>query len=516
MSAPAAALSLRPEGLSPRPLAELAEVLPKARWTGPPPAGVHITGVALDSRSVRPGDLYAAVPGSRVHGADFSGAARAAGAVAVLTDDAGRERAGATGLPIAVVEAPRDLLGLVAGWVYWWPAEHLRVLGVTGTNGKTTTAYLMEAGLRAAGHSTGMIGTVGTRVAGEALQTARTTPEAPDVQALLAVMRQRGVDSVAMEVSSHALALGRVDGLRYDVAVFTNLSQDHLDFHADLEAYFAVKASLFEPARAATAVVNADDPYGVRLLGRTPLPATSYSAAGNPAADWRAGELRPAAGGTRFEVYGPGGIGGSATVALPGRFNVDNALAAVAALATAGEPLDAVLAGVASLPGVPGRMERVDAGQPFLALVDYAHTPEAVANLLAALRPVTSGRVIAVLGCGGDRDRAKRAPMGAAAVRGADLAVLTSDNPRSEDPLAILVAMAAGVREVPAADRATVILEPDRAAAIGLAVERAGPGDTVVVAGKGHEQGQEVAGRTVAFDDRSVLLAALVQAGSVA
>jgi UDP-N-acetylmuramoyl-L-alanyl-D-glutamate--2,6-diaminopimelate ligase len=294
-----------------------------------------------------------------------------------------------------------------------------------------------------------------------------------------------------MEVSSHALALGRVDGVRYDVAGFTNLSQDHLDFHGSMEDYEAAKASLFTPERARTGVVNVDDAAGRRLVRAARIPMTTFG----EDADWSVQEVDLQPDGSRFRVRGPG-VDVHASVRLPGAFNTANALAAIACLVTAGVPVEAAVQGVADCPGVPGRMERVDAGQPFLALVDYAHTPDAVSRVVAAARGLTSGRVLVVLGCGGDRDRAKRPLMGAAAAE-ADVAVLTSDNPRSEDPLAILAEMAVGAPDA--------LREPDRRAAIALAVSHARPGDVVVVAGKGHETGQEAGGTTTPFDDRSVL-----------
>jgi UDP-N-acetylmuramoyl-L-alanyl-D-glutamate--2,6-diaminopimelate ligase len=410
----------------------------------------------------------------------------------VLTDPAGA--AGGAGLPVLVAERPRAVLGAVASWVHGDPSSALTVLGVTGTNGKTTTAFLLDAGLRAAGHVTGLVGTVLTRVGDETVPSERTTPEATDLHALFAVMRERGVTAVSMEVSSHALALGRVDGVRFDVSVFTNLSQDHLDFHADMEDYFRAKASLFTPARSTCGVVYADDEAGQRLLADPQVPLSSYGDKG----EFRAEQPRLRPEGSDFVLVGPG-VRADASVQLPGAFNLSNALGALACLVTAGVPVDAAARGVAALPGVPGRMERVDAGQPFTALVDYAHTPDAVTTLLQAVREVTPGRVIVVLGCGGDRDRGKRPLMGRAAVEGADVAVLTSDNPRSEDPLAILEEMAQ-----PGAQ-----LEPDRRAAIELAVRQARPGDVVVVAGKGHESGQEVAGVVTPFDDRDVLREAL-------
>jgi UDP-N-acetylmuramoyl-L-alanyl-D-glutamate--2,6-diaminopimelate ligase len=470
-------------------------------------AEVTVTGVSLDSRHLLPGDLYTALPGSHAHGADFCAAVAAAGAAAVLTDPAGQDRARASGLPTLVVPDLRARVGAVSAWVYGRPADHLLLVGVTGTNGKTTVSYLVEAGLRAAGHVTGLVGTVETRVAGQVMVSERTTPEAPDVQALLALMVERGCSAAAMEVSSHALALGRVDAISFDVAVFTNLTQDHLDFHPTFEEYYRAKASLFTGRRARLGVVNLDDQFGRRLVSDAATPVTTYSTTG-AGADWRAEDVQLGQSGSSFRVVGPAGERAPARVALPGAFNVSNALAAVVALHAAGVPLHAAVAGVGGLSGVPGRMQRVDAGQPFLALVDYAHTPDAVSTLLDAVRSLVPGRVIVVLGCGGDRDRLKRPMMGAAAVSGSDLAFLTSDNPRSEDPGQILSVMASGAASVsPAAGRWQV--EPDRRAAIAAAVGQARAADVVVVAGKGHELGQEVAGSVLPFDDRIELRAAI-------
>jgi len=338
-----------------------------------------------------------------------------------------------------------------------------------------------------------------------------TTPEAPDLQALFAVMAERGVTAAAMEVSSHSLALGRVAGTSFDVAVFTNLSQDHLDFHADLEDYFQAKASLFMPP--VLGVINIDDKYGRRLASSALVPVTTFSATGKEAADWRAVDVRSGADGSTFRVIGPGGVEADVSVGLAGVFNVANALGAVVALVEAGVRLEDAVAGIAACPGVPGRLERVPApGLDLTAFVDYSHKPGAVEAVLRSLRPVTQGSLVIVLGCGGDRDRAKRPMMGAAAASLADVAILTSDNPRSEDPLAILAAMLDGVLSVPAEERARVIVEPDRAAAIAQAVALATPGDVIVVAGKGHETGQYVAGRVLPFDDRAVTVAALERA----
>lgn len=486
-----AARPLRPASPTARPLTGLATLLPALR-PDRSVDGVVVTGCTLDSRAVQPGDLYAALPGARAHGSDFAEQAVRAGAAALLTDDAGAGRCAAYDVPVLVADDPRGVLGEVARWVYDAPSGDLLVLGVTGTNGKTTTAFLLEAGLRAAGHSTGLLGTVLTRIGDDVVPSIRTTPEAPDLQALLALMRERGTTAVAMEVSSHALTLGRVDGVVFDAAVFTNLSQDHLDFHPTMQEYEAAKASLFTPRRALRAVVNVDDPAGRRIARDTALPLTTFG----EDADWRAREVDLRPDGSRFRLVGPG-VDLRTSVALPGAFNVSNAVAALACLATAGVPVERAARGIAELTGVPGRMERVDAGQPFLAVVDYAHTPDAVERLLQAVRAVTPGKVVVVLGCGGDRDRGKRPAMGAAAAQGADVAVLTSDNPRSEDPAAILAEMAAGAPDA--------LREVDRRAAIALAVSLAGPGDAVVVAGKGHETGQEAGGVVTPFDDRAVL-----------
>ncbi len=508
-------MAIRPAHQPQRPLSALSSLLgvrltSVASSLSPNDLG-SVSGVTLDSRAVRPGDLYAALPGARAHGAAYCDDAVAAGAVAVLTDPDGRAKAAASGVPVFVVADPRAKLGEIACWVYGNPSGQLGLIGVTGTSGKTTSTYLLEAGLRAAGHRTGLIGGVEIKIGSDAVTSSLTTPEAPDLQALFAVMVERGVSAVAMEVSSHSLSLGRVAGTRFDVAVFTNLSQDHLDFHADLEDYFRAKASLFVPP--VTGVVNIDDKHGRRLASTAPVPVTTFSAAGAPEADWRATDVRSGADGSTFRLIGPGGVEADVSVGLAGVFNVANAVGALVALVEAGIGLEDAVAGVAACPGVPGRLERVPAGGlDVTAFVDYSHKPGAVEAVLRSLRPVTRGNLIIVLGCGGDRDKAKRPMMGAAAASLADVAILTSDNPRTEDPLAILAAMFDGVLSVPRHDRGQVSIEPDRAAAIAQAVSRAASGDVIVVAGKGHETGQYVAGAVLPFDDRQVLAAALQQA----
>lgn len=494
----------RPVQNSATPLAELADQL----GVTAPASSAEVTGITHDSRAVRPGDLYAALPGARMHGADFVTQAAGLGAVAVLTDPTGADRAAATGLPVLVVDDPRGRMGELAATIYGHPGRDLLQIGITGTSGKTTTAYLVEGGLKTL-RSTGLIGTVEMRIGEERIKSERTTPEATDLQALFAVMRERGVDAVAMEVSSHALVLGRVDGCVFDIAVFNNLSPEHMEFHSDMEDYFRAKAQLFTPQRSKLGVVNLDDEYGRRLVEEATVPVVTFSAEGHPDADWRAEEVEVGPMDSAFVAVGPKGERITARSPLAGPFNVANTLAAIVALAAAGIDPQTAADGIAAVPGVPGRLERVDAGQPYLAVVDYAHKTDAVESVLRALRKVTEGKLHVVLGCGGDRDRTKRMPMGAAAARLADTAVLTSDNPRSEDPLAILATMLAGAAEVPAHERGEVQVFEDRAAAIAAAVARARPGDTVLVAGKGHEQGQDIAGVVRPFDDRQVLREAI-------
>lgn len=466
---------------------------------------VVVSGVALDSRAVEPGDAYVAAAGASAHGAAFAEAAIAAGAVAVVTDAAGARLVGHVAVPVVVVESPRAVVGALAAEVYGRPAEAMRMLGVTGTQGKTTTTRLVEGALQAMGRHAAVVGTIGTRIDGEDVKTALTTPEAPDLQALFAVMRERDVEACVMEVSSHALVMGRVDGIVFDVAAFTNLGRDHLDFHADAEDYFRAKATLFTPERARRAVVNTDDAFGRRLAAETTLPLTTYSAdesanAAKSAADWQAVEVELSDAGSMFTVLYRGEEIVRAAISLPGTFNVSNAMCAIAMMAAAGYDAADAAAAIGTVAGVPGRLERVDMEQPFLAVVDYAHKPDAVEAVLQALRPQTTGRLIVVLGAGGDRDRGKRPLMGEIASRLADVLVVTDDNPRSEDPARIRAEILAG-----ATGDAEVAEIGDRRAAIAHAVGIAGHGDTVVVAGKGHESGQDVSGVVRPFDDRDVL-----------
>ncbi|MCK2240256.1 MULTISPECIES: UDP-N-acetylmuramoyl-L-alanyl-D-glutamate--2,6-diaminopimelate ligase [unclassified Crossiella] len=469
-------------------------------------AAVRVTGATLRAQQAQPGDLFAGLPGARAHGAQFIAQAVEGGAIALFTDAAGADlpEVRAAGLPVLVHPDPRAVLGELAARIYGNPSDRLAIIGITGTSGKTTVSTLIEAGLRAAGRTTGLIGTVATVIAGDRLDSAFTTPEAPDLQALFALMLERGVSDVAMEVSSHALSLGRVAGTHFTVGAFTNLSQDHLDFHADMADYFAAKAKLFD-GRADQAVVMVDGEWGRKLVTEDTVTVSL-----DGAATWRAADISTEATGIqRFRALGPDGIELRLAIRLPGDFNVANALLAAACLHAAGVPDAAIIEGLSSV-DVPGRMERVVRGQDFTAVVDYSHKPGAVAAVLDSVREqAKDSRIIVVLGCGGDRDSAKRALMGEAATRRAELTIVTDDNPRTEDPAAIRAAMLAGALAVPESERGEVIEIGDRGAAIREAVRRAGPGDVVVVAGKGHETGQEINGVVQPFDDRQVLSGAI-------
>ena len=439
----------------------------------------QVSSVVHDTRQVTAGALFCCVPGAQVDGHDLAPQAAAAGASALLV-----ERTIDTPLPQLIARSVRDAMGPIADAFWGHPSEALTVVGVTGTSGKTTTTHLLHAIFAAHGWSSSVLGT---------LTGPRTTPEAPELQAHLAAERDAGRRAIAMEVSSHALAMGRVAATRFAVAVFTNLSHDHLDFHHDLEEYFEAKARLFTARYAEAAVVNLDDPRGVELARRDTVPTTGFSIAD-------ADELVVGATACSFRWRGEG-------IALPlgGRFNVSNALAAASAAAELGIPTSTIATGLSQAPPVPGRFEPVDEGQPFAVLVDYAHKPGALEGALVAAREAApGGRVIVVIGAGGDRDASKRPEMGEVAARLADRVVLTSDNPRSEDPLAIIDAIRAGMP----AD-APVAVEPDRAAAIAVALEEAQAGDVVVIAGKGHEAVQVVGDRSIDFDDRAVAREAL-------
>jgi UDP-N-acetylmuramoyl-L-alanyl-D-glutamate--2,6-diaminopimelate ligase len=496
---------VRPSNVDPVPLREIAASL---RRTGVDLPDISVTGLTASSGLVQPRDLYAGVPGARTHGARFAEAAREAGAVAILTDAEGAELAAESGLPAVVVAEPRKVLGSVAAQVYGRPAEALTLVGVTGTQGKTTVTHLVAAGAADGGKKTAVVGTNGASIAGSPVGSVLTTPEAPELHALFALMRERGVDLCAMEVSSHALVMGRVDGVVFDLAVFTNLGRDHLDFHADMEEYFAAKAQLFTPERSRSALVCIDDEWGLRLAFDPKVATQTYSADAG-VADWvgviDVGDSTPHH--TVFSLAGPRGLRLRGSVAMAGKFNVANAVAALAACASVGVDPEAAAHGIASIGSVRGRMEVVAGGQPFSVVVDYAHKPDAVIAALDALRPVTRGRLIVVLGAGGDRDRGKRPLMGRAAAERADIVVVTDDNPRSEDAAHIRAEILAGAEQADAS--ADVREVGDRAEAIAVALREAVDGDTVLIAGKGHETGQEVGDEVLPFDDRETALAAL-------
>ena len=453
-------------------------------------ADVEVADLAYDSRKAGPGTLFFCVPGLESDGHDFAPAAVEGGAMALVC-----ERALDLGVTEVRVADARAAMAPAASAFYDDPTSDLVVAGITGTNGKTTTAFLLHAILESSGMHSGLMGTVKQLVGGEQEEVTRTTPEAIDLQHTFRRMADAGDEACVIEVSSHAMVLHRCDAIDFDLAVFTNLTQDHLDFHSDMEDYFQAKRLLFA-ASPSHSVVNLDDPYGERLASE--FDVITYSADGR-AADYTASEVRFDTSGATFLVESEHGDLIVRT-GLPGKFNVANALAALAgAIALGVDPGDAVAA-LSEAERVPGRFEPIDEGQDFAVLVDYAHTPDSVENALRAARDLTEGRLIAVIGAGGDRDRAKRPLMGRAGSEAADLTIVTSDNPRSEDPAAIIEDVLEGIVE-----GAEVTVEPDRHAAIGLAIAQAGPGDTVVIAGKGHEQGQEFEnGRKIPFDDREV------------
>ncbi len=482
-----------PPDLTLRRLAATLSVHQQVRVVGD---DVPVTDVHHDSRRAGPGTLFVAVPGARADGHDFAPAAVAAGAAALLV-----EQELPLDVPQLVVEDARAALPWAAAEVHGHPTRSLDVVGITGTNGKTTVTYMLEAIARHAGIPAGVIGTIGASIDGTPVPLGRTTPESSDLQRLLRRMVDEGVRLVAMEVSSHSLAYGRVTGVEFDVAAFTNLSQDHLDFHRDLEDYFATKASLFRPEHARTGVVWLDEPWGERLVAVATIPTRTVGWA--PAGDVQVADLLLTGSGSRFRLVA-GDQEVPITLPLAGRFNAANAAVAATCALQLGVAAGDIAAGLAGLPPVPGRFQRVDLGQPFTVVVDYAHTPDAISAVVTEARGLVPGRIIVVLGAGGDRDRRKRPMMGAAAAT-ADLAVLTSDNPRSEDPAAILAEVTSGV---PAG--AAVRTELDRRRAIALALDAATEGDAVLILGKGHEQGQELAGGVIVpFDDREVAAAEL-------
>jgi UDP-N-acetylmuramoyl-L-alanyl-D-glutamate--2,6-diaminopimelate ligase len=475
-----------------------------AEWSGD--ADVEVSGLAYSSGDVNPGGLFFCVLGSRSDGHDFAATAVEAGAGSLVVERT-------LDLPVAQALVPDARVAMAPAAVAFYgdPTAELRVAGITGTNGKTTTTFLLRHVLESTGTRTGQLGTIRRVVGGVEADVERTTPEAIDLQRTFREMLEAGDRACAMEVSSHALALRRADGVRFAVATFTNLTQDHLDFHADMEDYFAAKRLLFAgtPEHPAAAVVNADDRYGARLveeLRAEGRPVLTFSAAGAQA-DFSADEVEFDASGARF-VCRSGEGAAPVELRLPGLFNVENALAAIATSSALGVEVRAAAAALADAEQVPGRLEPVDEGQPFAVLVDYAHTPDSLENVLGSARPLTEGRLWCVFGAGGDRDREKRPLMGEAVAHLADVAVVTSDNPRSEDPDEIVREIVAGMRDPDATARVKVVV--DRREAIATALAAADPGDTVLIAGKGHEQGQEFEdGRKIPFDDTEVARAEL-------
>jgi UDP-N-acetylmuramoyl-L-alanyl-D-glutamate--2,6-diaminopimelate ligase len=476
-------------------LETLLPALPEAQCRGP--VNREIAGLACDSRQVRPGWLFVAIPGSKLDGSAFIEDAVTRGAVAVVAQSFCPQK------DVTAIRVPnaREALARLAAAFYGNPSRRLRVAGVTGTNGKTTVAYMMRDILEAAGQPCGLIGTVEYRLGNRVIPASRTTPDSLSLQSYLAQMLQNGCTAAVMEVSSHALDQERAWGIAFDAALFTNLTLDHLDYHRTMEAYYEAKRKLFmalgREGKAASAIVNIDDPYGRRLAADPAVKADVISCGRSPDALVRAEEVRLSASGTAFRAVTPWGTA-DGSLRLLGAYNIANALAALAACCALGVPLDAALQRLARMKAVPGRLEEVPCTRGFKVFVDYAHTDDALVNVLQTLREITAGRLIVVFGCGGNRDKTKRPKMGAAAGRLADFSVLTSDNPRTEDPLAILEQIRAGLGDA----RHEVV--PDRAEAIGRALGMAAKGDIVLIAGKGHETFQEFDNRVIPFDDREV------------
>ncbi len=466
-------------------------------------SSVIFTGITSHSRKVMHGDLFIAAQGATGHGADYASAAIAAGAVAVVTDSAGSRQLAGLSVPVMEVSSLSEMAGEIASWFYGRPASRMRTMGITGTNGKTTTASLLSQLLKFQNRSVSVIGTLGAELGGEILETGFTTPEADQLQRFFALALERRSTDLVMEVSSHALSLGRVIGTQFAMVGFTNLTQDHLDFHGDLESYFQAKKKLFASEYSDLGFVNIDDAFGLRLVEESDIDIQTLSKS-NPHAHWHYTKIESELTGYNIAIRGTGGILIEGSLHLFGAHNLDNALMAVAIAVENGlDPL-AVGQDLSQLRAAPGRLELVQPSAPFTALVDYAHTPDAVEHVLAAMRERTIGRVIAVLGCGGDRDSSKRPIMGDALIAGSDIAIMTSDNPRSEDPSAILRQMAGSHTESD-----SLFIEADRRKAIALAVAMAEKGDCILILGKGHETGQLIEGVKHPFDDRLELSRAI-------
>ena len=452
---------------------------------------VVISGVSINAQKVVPGDLFIAFAGANTHGISYLEQAISNGAVAVLSD-----KKIEASIPSFIHPKPREIVGTISAWLYGHPFESLKAVGITGTNGKTTTANLVKQIWQLNSIKSGLIGTLGVEIADEKLESARTTPEADDLQAIAAAMVEQGCKNLVMEVSSHAIDQGRIKGAKYEVVAFSNLTQDHLDYHLSMENYFQAKANLFTTEYAKAAVINIDDSYGKKLSKQVKIPVVTVSRK-DSTADWYLAKAEIKNGLYQVEIKSKSGESLSENFALLGDYNLDNLLLAVAIANSAGLSLDKIASTISKLQSVPGRLESVNAGQKFTALVDYAHTPDAVERVIATVKSATHGKIIGVLGCGGDRDASKRSVMGQALFNGCDLAIFTSDNPRSESAEAILKQMTAGIDLGKKG-----LVEIDRKSAIDLAVENAQSGDVVLLMGKGHESGQEVNSVVTPFDDR--------------
>ena len=452
---------------------------------------VVISGVSINAQKVVPGDLFIAFAGANTHGISYLEQAISNGAVAVLSD-----KKIEASIPSFIHPKPREIVGAISAWLYGHPFESLKAVGITGTNGKTTTANLVKQIWQLNSIKSGLIGTLGVEIADDKLESARTTPEADDLQAIAAAMVEQGCKNLVMEVSSHAIDQGRIKGAKYEVVAFSNLTQDHLDYHLSMENYFQAKANLFATEYAKAAVINIDDSYGKKLSKQVKIPVVTVSRK-DSTADWYLAKAEIKNGLYQVEIKSKSGEILSENFALLGDYNLDNLLLAVAIVSSAGLSLDKIASTISKLQSVPGRLESINAGQKFTALVDYAHTPDAVERVIATVKSATSGKIIGVLGCGGDRDASKRSLMGHALFNGCDLAIFTSDNPRSESAEAILKQMTAGIDLGKKG-----LVELDRKSAINLAVENAQSGDVVLLMGKGHESGQEVNSVVTPFDDR--------------
>ena len=452
---------------------------------------VVISGVSINAQKVVPGDLFIAFAGANTHGISYLEQAISNGAVAVLSD-----KKIEASIPSFIHPKPREVVGAISAWLYGHPFESLKAVGITGTNGKTTTANLVKQIWQLNSIKSGLIGTLGVEIADDKLETARTTPEADDLQAIAAAMVEQGCKNLVMEVSSHAIDQGRIKGAKYEVVAFSNLTQDHLDYHLSMENYFQAKANLFAAEYAKVAVINIDDSYGKKLSKQVKIPVVTVSRK-DSTADWYLAKAEIKNGLYQVEIKSKSGESLSENFALLGDYNLDNLLLAVAIVSSAGLSLDKIASTISKLQSVPGRLESVNAGQRFTALVDYAHTPDAVERVIATVKSATSGKIIGVLGCGGDRDASKRSLMGHALFNGCDLAIFTSDNPRSESAEVILKQMTAGIDLGKKG-----LVEIDRKSAIDLAIKNAQSGDVVLLMGKGHESGQEVNSVVTPFDDR--------------